>query len=339
LESGSHRGSSASSLQNALGLFAEVRQNRVGVIFYGDEITSTANDREKFATYTRDSYTGLDYADQRYFASTYGRFNTADPYQASGGPSEPSSWNRYSYTRGDPANRVDPSGQDDCETGGGDPWACLYGEGGDGEASDPIGGGPIYYGACAGMAEGFAPAAGVSCVSDGAGGVVPATTAPPPQPDCFAQLKDRPVDVPIARLANAYHSFWWIQDSTGLQEIISAGPQNGYLNTFLVPGQSNGPDNAGDSTVWSSGDSSAVCSQVNALEAAAKGFPNNTITYSPFPGPNSNSVAHYLAQAGGFAFSVPGNLYGWSVGILSPSPGKGGPRTRRGIGITDPRQN
>jgi YD repeat-containing protein len=35
---------------------------------YGDEITSTSNDREKFATYTRDSYTGLDYADQRFYA-------------------------------------------------------------------------------------------------------------------------------------------------------------------------------------------------------------------------------------------------------------------------------
>ena len=53
---------------------------------YGDEISSTANDREKFATYTRDSYTGFDYADQRYYASTYGRFNTADPYRASAGP-------------------------------------------------------------------------------------------------------------------------------------------------------------------------------------------------------------------------------------------------------------
>jgi hypothetical protein len=62
---------------------------------FGDEITSTSNDREKFATYTRDSYTGLDYADQRYFASTYGRYNTVlndlvtvtepDPLSTSGG--------------------------------------------------------------------------------------------------------------------------------------------------------------------------------------------------------------------------------------------------------------
>jgi RHS repeat-associated protein len=77
---------------------------------YGDEITSRGNDREKFATYTRDSYTGFDYADQRYYASTYGRFNSPDPYQASGGPSSPASWNRYSYVGGDPINRYDPRG-------------------------------------------------------------------------------------------------------------------------------------------------------------------------------------------------------------------------------------
>ena len=69
-----------------------------------------ASIRPCLSTYTRDGYTGLDYADQRYYASTYGRFNTADPYQASGGPKSPASWNRYSYTRGDPVNRVDPGG-------------------------------------------------------------------------------------------------------------------------------------------------------------------------------------------------------------------------------------
>jgi RHS repeat-associated protein len=77
---------------------------------YGDEITSTPNDHEKFATYTRDSYTGLDYADQRYYASSYGRFNTPDPSAASAGPSDPGSWNRYSYTGGDPVNRLDAHG-------------------------------------------------------------------------------------------------------------------------------------------------------------------------------------------------------------------------------------
>ena len=31
---------------------------------------------------------------------------TPDPYAASGGPSDPGSWNRYAYTRGDPVNRT-----------------------------------------------------------------------------------------------------------------------------------------------------------------------------------------------------------------------------------------
>ena len=49
-------------------------------------------------------------ADQRFYASTYGRFNTADPYAASGGPEDPGSWNRYAYVGGDPVNWLDPQG-------------------------------------------------------------------------------------------------------------------------------------------------------------------------------------------------------------------------------------
>ena len=60
------------------------------------------------ATFTRDSYT--DYADQRYYASTYGRFNTVDSGRAH--PKDPVSWNRYSYVGGDPVNRRDPKGVD-----------------------------------------------------------------------------------------------------------------------------------------------------------------------------------------------------------------------------------
>jgi hypothetical protein len=48
--------------------------------------------------------------DQRFYASTYGRFNTPDPYSARVGPRDPGSWNRYSYTRGDPVNRFDRHG-------------------------------------------------------------------------------------------------------------------------------------------------------------------------------------------------------------------------------------
>jgi RHS repeat-associated protein len=78
---------------------------------FGDEITSTSNDREKFATYTRDSYTGLDYADQRFYASTYGRFNTPDPANRGALLRRPQSWDMYAYTRGDPVNLYDPNGE------------------------------------------------------------------------------------------------------------------------------------------------------------------------------------------------------------------------------------
>jgi RHS repeat-associated protein len=83
---------------------------------FGEERNSPplANDQVKFATYTRDSATGLDYADQRYYASTFGRFMSPDPYRASGAPGDPGSWNRYSYTRNNPINRYDPHGLYDC---------------------------------------------------------------------------------------------------------------------------------------------------------------------------------------------------------------------------------
>ena len=51
------------------------------------------------------------YAYQRYYNSGMGRFWSPDP----GGiktavPSDPSSWNRYAYTEGDPVNFIDPDG-------------------------------------------------------------------------------------------------------------------------------------------------------------------------------------------------------------------------------------
>jgi hypothetical protein len=49
----------------------------------------------------------------RYYGVGTGRFTTADPYQASAGPADPGSWNRYVYTRGDPVNRIDLQGLED----------------------------------------------------------------------------------------------------------------------------------------------------------------------------------------------------------------------------------
>jgi RHS repeat-associated protein len=80
---------------------------------YGEEVTATQQNTFKFATYYRDATT-LDYAKNRYYSSTMGRFMPADPYRNSAGAGDPGSWNRYAYTRNDPVNRVDPFGLDDC---------------------------------------------------------------------------------------------------------------------------------------------------------------------------------------------------------------------------------
>jgi len=79
---------------------------------FGEERNSPplANDQVKFSTYTRDSATGLDYADQRYYSSTFGRFMGPDPYLGSSNPRNPGSWNRYAYVEGDPVNYTDPDG-------------------------------------------------------------------------------------------------------------------------------------------------------------------------------------------------------------------------------------
>lgn len=65
----------------------------------------------------REFVEGLDYADQRYFAGLSGRFLSSDPYEASGGASDPGSWNRYPYVGGDPVNFLDRTGLASCPAG------------------------------------------------------------------------------------------------------------------------------------------------------------------------------------------------------------------------------
>jgi RHS repeat-associated protein len=78
---------------------------------YGQEKPqATAQEREKFGTYYRDA-TGLDYADQRYYISHWGRFLTADPFVTATALRNPTrGWNRYAYVEGDPVNHGDPRG-------------------------------------------------------------------------------------------------------------------------------------------------------------------------------------------------------------------------------------
>jgi RHS repeat-associated protein len=85
----------------------------------------------------------LDYATNRYYSSSLGRFLTPDPYSATAtspsDPSSPVSWNRYTYIDGDPANQSDPTGLD-YEYGDGD---CPASQPSCGGATQPPEGTPI----------------------------------------------------------------------------------------------------------------------------------------------------------------------------------------------------
>ncbi len=119
----------------------------VGTYYPWGEAKGTTNPQDawSYATYWRDSVTGLDYANNRYYSNAYGRFMTPDPYHGTSGggpgnPRDPQSWNRYAYTSGDPVNRLDPTGllwEDVCDFDGFDA-SCG---GGDGDEGGQDGGG------------------------------------------------------------------------------------------------------------------------------------------------------------------------------------------------------
>jgi RHS repeat-associated protein len=85
--------------------------------------TGTANVPYKYTDQELDSSTGLYFYGARYYDATLGRFMSPDsgvPY-----PNDPQSFNRYSYTRNNPMNRVDPSGNDDLDFGVGNLTCTL----------------------------------------------------------------------------------------------------------------------------------------------------------------------------------------------------------------------
>jgi RHS repeat-associated protein len=61
----------------------------------------------------RDTESGNDYFGARYYASSMGRFLSPDPSGAAfSAPSDPQSWNMYSYVQNNPLINVDPDGLD-----------------------------------------------------------------------------------------------------------------------------------------------------------------------------------------------------------------------------------
>jgi RHS repeat-associated protein len=66
--------------------------------------------RKRFTGYEKDSETGLDFAEARYYNNAHGRFTAVDPLLASGDSADPQSFNRYVYVSNNPVTLTDPTG-------------------------------------------------------------------------------------------------------------------------------------------------------------------------------------------------------------------------------------
>jgi RHS repeat-associated protein len=314
---------------------------------YGDEIggpNATSNDREKFATYTRDGYTGLDISPNRAYASTYGRFNTADPYKASAGPSDPGSWNRYSYTRGDPINLFDPSGLDDCNAEGNDGDTCFEPSGSIYGLWDGvnIGSGSAAGWGITGTLYGVATGTVLAFLNSSAAPAPPSLPAALPPPQCSISLDERPVGG-IAGAVGADHTYLYLQGPASLlpsqgSETVEGGPDfsagapifYGYLMGFVSnpPGGPTAlagtlPGGSGNKQVGQAYTGANACGDIATIAAAVSKYDNsgNWAIYNPTPalgpGYNSNSFTFTLLQDAGLStsFGSTGFTPGWGYTV------------------------
>jgi len=304
---------------------------------YGDEITSSAPDQLKFATYTRDSYTSFDYADQRYYASTYGRFLTSDPKSGSSRSGSPASWNKYSYTRGDPVNRADPAGTDDCDPSGTvclpdcDPttqFDCLagytycpaeYAYCYTGNGSTPL----MYTSlpsVCSGWSpDQISPTLAMACFAAAAQEAPPATVTSWP-PSCTLEVGYLP-NVFGSRFS---HAFIGIGGASGVSEYIEVSPALSSVGpTMHVNFTPNGIYN--DSTIginfWSI-DSPQACYYDAAIAQDAASLPP---AYYLGLTSNSNSFVSSMLNEAGVGLPPsraggPPNAIGWGNPIVYAPP-------------------
>lgn len=77
------------------------------------ESESTGAINQRFTSYDRSASTGLDYATNRFYDSSQGRFTQVDPISMSATSlTNPQTLNLYAYTANDPVNHTDPDGLD-----------------------------------------------------------------------------------------------------------------------------------------------------------------------------------------------------------------------------------
>lgn len=230
---------------------------------------------------------------------------TPDPYQASGGPGDPQSWNRYAYAGGDAANRNDPFGQDWCDD---DDLFCLT----DGSGSM----GPSLNGLAA-MLAGIA--------AEIAAQVQAALQNTVISTSCDVQVFAQPAgNTPFTHtfietteqtyingvlVSTTYQTFQATPQLKGTQNActtdqikagqcwlnnVSSDPITEALTSFPQPPSLN----PAAQQIWDSGFSSGECATVGAIQAASGSYPNNKIQYL-FSGYTSNSFTYTLLKAAG----------------------------------------
>ena len=332
----------AKLIQNGYG--NDVYTNRLGSVGtfypYGVERgTVGPNDTEKFTGYFRDSETGNDYAVNRYESPGYGRFLTPDPY-SSPSASDPGSWNKYAYTRGDPVNRVDPGGTED-EGAPEDPGDCIW------TICQLIDAGGVDAGTCQNLwqaVQGGDPTAtallGVYCpdFTPGDGGSDPNT-----QPTCSISLYERGAG---SKKAPWKHTYIVVTEFNGsgleiFSEIIQAGPSNnhwkgGTLEAEIVPSGSglgfgsnnnNASNPATNQEVGLAYTGAEACADINVLFAAVANYvggpqvPYLAVPYLPgFY--NSNSFTQTLLSDIDLSsfFGSPGWAPGWTKTVPNLAP-------------------
>src|SRR5581483_8565601 len=111
-----------------------------GVAGRGSQFGATDYVNPRFTGQIRDSETGVDFFNARYYGSALGRFTSPDPANIGADMTDPQTWNGYSYVRNNPMIYTDPSGENLVDWFSGI-WDSIYGffggGGGGGASCDP----------------------------------------------------------------------------------------------------------------------------------------------------------------------------------------------------------
>ena len=103
----------------------------------------------KFTGQVRDTESGLDFFNARFYSPAQGRFVSPDPDNAGFDPDDPQTWNGYAYVTNSPLVATDPSGLDSILTG-------PSSDGSDGGEGSAFGGDPFNPSGLAGLPSPFA---------------------------------------------------------------------------------------------------------------------------------------------------------------------------------------